>query len=249
MMLAIGNPFISAYLQADWFGRLVFLSLFILSMLSWWILIHKIWIFYKVRRLSYAFSKQFSDKDPLGLQFQKPLRGSWMELPHPYFDIYKVLKQYTLQIISRNHQIEPELPTALSVADLDLIAAQVSSAVVLAAKKMEKNLFVLSTTVTLAPFLGLLGTVWGILLAFSQIQHKGGAAASHVSMLSGLSLALATTVIGLIVAIPALIGYNYLRNAGREYRRDMENFSHLLLTALELQYRKTVHEKTLSSNS
>ena len=91
--------------------------------------------------------------------------------------------------------------------------------------------------VTLAPFLGLLGTVWGILLTFSQIEAKG-MSGSNTGMLAGLSLALATTVVGLLVAIPALVGYNYLRNWLREYRREAEEFSHLLLTSVELQYRK-----------
>lgn len=64
-------------------------------------------------------------------------------------------------------------------------------------------------------------------------------------MLSGLSMALATTVIGLVVAIPAIVGYNYLKNAGREYRREMEDFSQLLLASIELQYRKPEHAQKI----
>ena len=122
----------------------------------------------------------------------------------------------------------------LSQADLELIAANTYSTIATQHKILEKNLFILSTIVTLGPFLGLLGTVWGILLTFSELQGTQG----NSSMLSGLSMALATTVVGLVVAIPALIGYNYLKNRGKEYRRDMEHFSDLLLTNLELQYRK-----------
>jgi len=105
---------------------------------------------------------------------------------------------------------------------------------------LEKNLFVLSTIVTLGPFLGLLGTVWGILLTFSEL-HSRGISSSNAAMLAGLSMALATTVIGLVVAIPAVIGYNYIKNAGREYLREMEDFSQVLLSTLELQYRKPDH--------
>jgi biopolymer transport protein TolQ len=244
MIFASGNPFVSAYLQSDWFGKGIFWALFALSALSWWILIHKSWVFFHVRQMSRDFGALFSDKDPLGLQFHRPLQGKLVEVPHPFFDIYKVLKRYALQIINRNHLFDPQKETALSEADLGLIESQVYAAVVAASKKLEKNLFVLSTIVTLAPFLGLLGTVWGILLTFSQLHQRGGAMASNMSMLSGLSLALATTVIGLVVAIPALAGYNYLKNAGREYRRDMEGFSHLLLTSVELHYRKPADAKT-----
>ncbi|HSX12494.1 MAG TPA: MotA/TolQ/ExbB proton channel family protein, partial [Rhabdochlamydiaceae bacterium] len=104
-------------------------------------------------------------------------------------------------------------------------------------KNLEKNLYVLSTIVTLAPFMGLLGTVWGILMTFSGLQD-GGAIGANSSILGGLSTALATTVMGLIIAIPALISYNYLKNAVRNYASDMDDFLTLLLSNIELQYRK-----------
>jgi biopolymer transport protein TolQ len=243
ILIAAGNPFISAYVQSDWFGKGIFWGLFILSALSWTVLVHKIWIYYQVRRLSNEFTSLFSEKNPLGLQFTRP-RGQLLEVPHPFFEIYIALKQKTLQIINRNHFYLPNEETVLSEADLGLIESQVQSALASQHKALEKNLFILSTIVTLGPFLGLLGTVWGILLTFSELQSRG-ISSSNSAMLAGLSMALATTVIGLVVAIPALVGYNYLKNAGREYRRDMEDFSQLLLATLELQYRKPDHAQKI----
>ncbi|HSX11821.1 MAG TPA: MotA/TolQ/ExbB proton channel family protein, partial [Chlamydiales bacterium] len=185
----------------------------------------------------------FSEKDPLGLQFARP-KGKLLDVPHPYFEIYKALKQKTLQIFSRNHFFAPNAETILSEADFGLIESQVQSALALQHKILEKNLFVLSTIVTLGPFLGLLGTVWGILLTFCELNSRGFSS-SNAAMLTGLSMALATTVIGLVVAIPAIVGYNYLKNAGREYRREMEDFSQLLLASLELQYRKPEHAQKI----
>ena len=241
----MGNPFINAYLQSDGFGKGIFWGLFILSVISWTVLIHKTWIYYRVRRLSSQFAAQFSESDPLGLQFAKPMQNEGLiEVPHPFFDIYKALKSHVLRIIAKNHFYAPGIPLTLTDSDLGLIEAQVYTAMASAGKKLETNLFLLSTVVTLAPFLGLLGTVWGILVTFSQMQSKG-LGASNNAMLSGLALALATTVLGLVVAIPALVGYNYLKNACREYRRDMEDFSHLLLTSVDLHYRKPEYaEKT-----
>ncbi len=240
LVFATGNPFVTAYVQSDWFGKGIFWGLFFLSVLSWTILTHKTWIYCQVRRLSNEFISLFSEKEnPLELQFTRP-KGRLLEVPHPFFEIYKVLKQKTLQIISRNHFFVPNGETLLSEADLGLIESQVQSALATQHKLLEKNLFILSTAVTLGPFLGLLGTVWGILLTFSEL-HSRGISTSSTAMLSGLSMALATTVIGLVVAIPALVGYNYLKNMGREYRRDMEDFSQLLLATLELQYRKPDH--------
>jgi biopolymer transport protein TolQ len=170
------------------------------------------------------------------VQFHRLTWGRLGEAPHPLFEMYRGVKQQTLQIINRNHLHANEQPAQLSGDDLDLIESQVSLTLSSATKKIDQHLFILSTIVTLAPFLGLLGTVWGILLTFSELQ--GGFQSNHSAMLSGLSMALATTVLGLLVAIPAIIGYNYLKNSGRELRRDMENFAHCLLSSIELHYRK-----------
>jgi biopolymer transport protein TolQ len=243
MIFAAGNPFISAYVQSDALGKGIFWALFLLSILSWSVIVHKGWIFFHVRNLSSHFASLFSEKDPLGLQCSRHLKGRLLEVPNPFFEIYKAMKQNTLQMIQRNHLYFPTQETTLSEADLGLIESQIYTTKESQLKKLEKNLFILSTVVTLAPFLGLLGTVWGILLTFSQLQESG-MAASNANMLTGLSLALATTVVGLIVAIPALVGYNYLKNKLREYRREAEDFSSLLLAAVELHYRKTEYAKT-----
>jgi biopolymer transport protein TolQ len=243
ILFATGNPFIASYLQSDWFGRAIFWGLFILSALSWTVLVHKAWIYYQVRKISNEFMGLFSEKDPLSLQLTKP-KGRLLEVPHPFFEIYRTLKQKTLQLINRNHFYIPNIETNLSEADLSLIESQVQAAMASQYKLLEKNIYLLSTIVTLGPFLGLLGTVWGILVTFNDLQSRG-LSSSNSAMLAGLSTALATTVIGLLIAIPALIGYNYLKNAGREYRRDMEDFSQLLLATLELQYRKPDHAQKI----
>src|SRR3990167_3907309 len=217
MIFAAGNPFISAYLQSDGFGRAIFWGLILLSAISWWVLVYKSWMLYQMKKLSSDFRDLFSEKDPLGLQFSRKRDGKLLEVPHPFFAIYKALKQQTLQIISKHHFYIPNQEVQLSDADLGLIESQVSVAIASETKHLEKHLFILSTAVTLAPFLGLLGTVWGILMTFSQLQEKSHGAMNNAAMLSGLSLALATTVLGLVVAIPALVGYNYLKSAGKEY--------------------------------
>jgi len=232
MFLIASNPFISAYSESDWFGKGIFFGLFILSALCWTIVLFKAWQFWAVNKLSNQFSDQFAEKkdDPLNLQFQRPLLSRIGEIPHPLFDIYRNVKQQTLLLIGRSQD------SALSDADMQLIESGVGAAISMSSKRLERHLFILSMIVTLAPFLGLLGTVWGILLTFSQLQ--AGAHAGNAAMLSGLSMALATTVLGLVVAIPALVGYSYLKNASKEARREMEGFSHSLLSAIEMQHRR-----------
>lgn len=241
---AAGNPFISSYVESDWFGKTIFMGLFLLSAVCWTLLIHKAWIFAKVRKLSSEFMDLFDEKDPLNLSFTRP-KGNLFDVPHPYFELYKALKQKVLQLISRNHLFAPHSETVLSEADLGLIDSQIQAVLTKQHKILEKNLFILSTIATLGPFLGLLGTVWGILLTFSQL-HSRGISTGNAAMLSGLSTALATTVIGLVIAIPAFAGYTYLKNASKEYRKDMEDFSQIILCAIELQYRRPEHAQAIS---
>ena len=125
----------------------------------------------------------------------------------------------------------------LSPTDIDFVEAHLATQVAYQTKNLEKNLFILATVVSLAPFLGLLGTVWGILTTFADMQTQTSGS-THQIVLSGLSLALATTVLGLVDAIPALIGYNYLKNNIRDFEIDMEGFSTEILACVEIQYRQ-----------
>ncbi|HLB53072.1 MAG TPA: MotA/TolQ/ExbB proton channel family protein [Chlamydiales bacterium] len=235
LFAAAQNPFLSSYFQSDFLGKAIFLGLFLLSLFTWAIVLHKLWLIFKIRRLSIELKQAFSEKDPLGLQWNRKIKA----VPHPFFEIYKSMKQATLKIL---------MLSPLSEEDLEWIQEEIYATLEKQNQKIEKNLFILSTITTLAPFLGLLGTVWGILLTFSQLQDRTGAMHQNNSMLSGLALALTTTVLGLIVAIPALVGYNYLKHASQEYRKQMESFAHQLMIALRI-YRKKDHAKTPSLQS
>jgi len=126
----------------------------------------------------------------------------------------------------------------MSPSDIELVESHLVSNISKQTKTLEKNLFVLSTIVSLAPFLGLLGTVWGILNTFSDLQAQTMIGNTSQLALNGLSLALATTVVGLIDAIPALIGYNFLKNRIHNYRMTMEEFSTNILASVEFHYRQ-----------
>ena len=227
-MLIAANPFVNAYLQSDWFGKGIFLALFALSVVSWTVILIKSWQLVQIRRSSGEFTLLFAEQkqQPLHFQFSRPPQARGIQAPHPFFEVYKAAKQAALPIIGE--------ADSLSLANLDRIELQTLFSAASQYKALEKHLFILSTVVTLGPFLGLLGTVWGILLTFAELPN--GFSSSNTAMLSGLSMALATTVIGLVIAIPALVGYNYLKNAHKEYRRDLDLFSQQLLTAIEMRY-------------
>lgn len=226
------NPVLDAYGQSDFFGKIIFVSLLFLSVVTWGLLIQK-WLVQKTAKKQALQLQQLVPKlrkHPLGLDMT--LHAG------PFLEIYQALKGQTLELLNKNKQVlKEEQSIYLSSSDIDLLESRLITTISSETKKMEKNLFILSTIVSLAPFIGLLGTVWGILVTFSELQ-SGGGANSSAAVMGGLATALGTTVLGLIVAIPALIAYNYLRSSTAHFSAEMEDFSHLLLASVELHYRK-----------
>lgn len=234
------NPFVQAYVQSDFLGKSIFFALLLLSIATWIILLYKIRATSEARRSAAAFQKMFQEQrnSPLAIDFAHDKDS------HPFSSLYQALREQTVGILNKNRRFSQETKgkearTYLSPADIDLVGAHLMTTVSNQTKQLESHLYLLSTIVSLGPFLGLLGTVWGILTTFSELQtHTGGAGGTHQMVLGGLSLALATTVLGLLDAIPALVGYNYLKSTIRDFEVDMESFSNEILSSVELQYRQ-----------
>src|SRR5262249_11717563 len=100
--------------------------------------------------------------------------------------------------------------------------------------KLESGLILLAIAVSGAPFLGLLGTVWGVMSTFSGIARSGSA--SLATMAPGVSAALITTVAGLLVAIPSMFGYNWLVHNLRVLTVELDNFAQDLVSKMETEY-------------
>ncbi len=232
------SPFLTAFATADGFGKLIFLSLFALSIVSWVILVHKFLLLKKIEAGSMQFAS-FIKEQKENLFHLKEHHMPKTDTPHPFKSIYFSLKKKTQDFLAKNQyfQKSSNAPVYLSNTDVHAVQNDVSASIAKSCKELEKNLFILSTIVTLAPFLGLLGTVWGILVAFNELQG-GASLGSSTALLGGLSTALTTTVLGLLIAIPALVGYNYLKNTIKHYSKEMEDFGSYLTSQVELQYRQ-----------
>ena len=96
---------------------------------------------------------------------------------------------------------------------------------------MERFLPFLATTASAAPFIGLFGTVWGVMSAFHGIGQQGSASLAVVA--PGISEALIATAAGLAAAIPAVIGYNYFVGRVRHWTTEMDNFALELANLIE----------------
>lgn len=234
----------NAYSQSDLFGKMIFLALFSLSLLCWIILLHKTYVIYSIRKLTPKYLQTIDKQKNNILDIKTSVIPQFIkkEVTNPFFFIYTHTKQSTLHFLKKNQYFQQTMhpstmDTFLSKTDIESIDETIQTHIHQQTKKLEKNLFILSTIVSLAPFLGILGTVWGILISLFEMQSAGSAQSSSL-ILSGLSTALATTVLGLVIAIPALICYNYLQTAIKNLYVDMSHFGHDLLANIELQYRK-----------
>jgi biopolymer transport protein ExbB/TolQ len=137
--------------------------------------------------------------------------------------------------------LEPRLkaskkPGEVSLKAMEHIKRALESAVAKEALKLESGLIFLAIAVSGAPFLGLLGTVWGVMSAFSYVAMKGNA--DLATMAPGVAGALITTVAGLLVAIPSMFGYNWLVHHLRVLTVELDNFAQDLVSRMETEFLK-----------
>jgi len=99
---------------------------------------------------------------------------------------------------------------------------------------LEKGMIVLSTAVAGGPFIGLLGTVWGVMETFAGIAKAGQA--SLTAMAPGVAGALIATVVGLLVAIPAMFGYNFMVTTIRNITQELDGFASRYANQIEHHY-------------
>ncbi len=240
------NVLFQAFITSDFFGKLIFIGLSILSVITWLVLLQKFFQYRTVRKEANKLQLFVvkAGNNILSIDSSKIDSGeNEKEGLNPFLAIFNSIKEKTVEILDKNHFFISRNSTGkhdsvfLSTADLEHLEATAQITLSNEAKRLEKNLYLLSTIAPLAPFVGLLGTVWGILISLNEMQREATTHANS-AVLSGLTTALATTVIGLLIAIPALIAYNYLRNQLKDVCTEMEDFSSILLSSIELQYRR-----------
>jgi biopolymer transport protein ExbB/TolQ len=121
---------------------------------------------------------------------------------------------------------------------MEHVKRTLESAVAREALRLESGLILLAIAVSGAPFLGLLGTVWGVMSAFAGIAQAAaaGSRGDLAAMAPGVSGALITTVAGLLVAIPSMFGYNWLVHTLRVLTVELDNFAQELVSKMETEY-------------
>jgi biopolymer transport protein ExbB/TolQ len=232
-------------------GKITMSALLVLSLFSWTIIITK------ARQLAIArkwarkfFAAYNSTRDPMDIKrsgqefegapaFQLYIRGA--------DEVDYHLKNNPVRVGGRapvpsdpglgrgdtDHMARAKT-TKISVASYEAVKVVMEEAAAAEAMSLEKGMIVLSTAVAGGPFIGLLGTVWGVMETFAGIASAGSA--SLTAMAPGVAGALICTVIGLLVAIPAMFSYNFMVTTIRAITQELDGFSSRYANQIEHLY-------------
>lgn len=224
--------------ESNWSGKIIVLVLFVGSMFAWSIMLTKIKELRVARRMSRRFLQAYrKEGHPAALFIRRQhFDGS------PLNDIYqRACTALGAAFESRGVDPNDLFMGAVGATEHHLNEIQVSgvrnvSERTLAdqALLLENSMGFIATAITTAPFLGLLGTVWGVMDAFGGMAVSGSAMLSAVA--PGISSALLTTVVGLLVALPSAIGYNILSDQIRRLSVNMDNFVQEFMADVEHHY-------------
>ncbi|SHJ49457.1 Cell division and transport-associated protein TolQ [Malonomonas rubra DSM 5091] len=214
-------------LQAGPVVKLVLLILVYFSLVSWAIIFYKFTIVQKAikesdRFLDFFWSKKRFDVVGQGIKdfSNSPLATLFREGYHEMLQLKKKSANP-----DEDHDFSSEMDTT------EIVGRALRRATTQETHRLEKYLTFLATTGSTAPFIGLFGTVWGIMDAFHGIGQTGSASLAVVA--PGISEALIATAIGLAAAIPAVMGYNHFLNKVNVLIGEMDNFSQEFLNIVE----------------
>ena len=209
-------------------GKLVLLILIGFSIASWTIIVHKWRLIRRIKRENRLFREVFADSEHLALVYGATRQFHVAPLARIFAAGYAELRPYVnTRMPVRGHdgssdELDRELlhsPEPLQIERFRRVLTQVAAEEVV---WLERHLSFLATTGSTTPFIGLFGTVWGIMNAFHGIGLRGSATLATVA--PGISEALIATAAGLAVAIPAVMAYNYFVSQIRVLGAEMENF-------------------------
>jgi biopolymer transport protein TolQ len=240
-----------AFEKATTEGKMTICALILLSIFSWTVIITKGRQLYRARKAGKKFFKAYRDtRDPLEIA----RRGEEFD-GAPAYELYYVgaeeteyqLKNHPVRIThvkpvssgptatgAETDVLARQITTKISTGSFDSVRVSLERAASAESLSLEKGMIILSTAVAGGPFIGLLGTVWGVMETFSGIAKAN--AASLTAMAPGVAGALIATVVGLFVAIPAMFAYNYMVTTIRAITQELDAFAAEYATALEHKY-------------
>ena len=203
----------SLFLRADIVVKSVIILLIAASIYSWAIIIEKFKMFKKINQSTVEFEEKFWKS--------KSAESFYNNLPANKDDPMSNVFRKTMQVVlkSRSRSNLNEKLTSLLVSNIE---SEVNF--------LEKNFSFLATVGSTAPFIGLFGTVWGIMNSFQSIAVSRNTSLAIVA--PGIAEALFATALGLLAAIPAVVAYNKFNNDSKKYSQRLENFAKRFLSII-----------------
>ena len=217
-------------LHAGPVGQMVMLTLLIFSLVSWTIVIMKARLFRKVRLDSEDFVETFWTSTNLSEAYNNANEFEYSPQAEVFVAGFAELEKIN-KIRNRKDETRGGDTLDMQLATMDNLKRAIRKAASQNINQLGSNLPFLATTGSAAPFIGLFGTVWGIMASFHDIGQRGSASLAVVA--PGISEALVATAAGLAVAIPAVVFYNYFSNKLDEIDGEITNFSTDFLNLVE----------------
>ncbi|HEU6447307.1 MAG TPA: MotA/TolQ/ExbB proton channel family protein [Verrucomicrobiae bacterium] len=239
-------------------GKITVITLLVLSLFSWTIIISKFRQLLIAQKATKKFMATYAaTRNPLDIQ----RRGEEFDGAPAYQLYIRGADELAYQLKNNPVQLEPvrrsrsaasdgntdylahSVTTKISTQSFEAVKVVLEEAAGSEAMALEKGMIVLSTAVAGGPFIGLLGTVWGVMSTFAGIAESK--AATLTAMAPGVAAALVATVTGLLVAIPAMFGYNFMVTTIRHLTQELDGYASRYANQIEHVYvdRRDIEDK------
>jgi biopolymer transport protein TolQ len=212
-------------LDAGLMVKFVLLILLVLSVISWTIIFLKFRYYRKIKAENEAFDSDYQRSSKLSELLPASKKYSCSTTA----EVFRV--GYTELTKMNKSAKDTARSEEISLSSIDNVQRALNRASNTEMTKLESALGFLATTGSASPFIGLFGTVWGIMETFKSIGARGSATLAVVA--PGISEALIATAAGLAAAIPAVIFYNYFLNKSKVMVQEMDNFADEFLNIIE----------------
>ena len=220
---------LSFFLQTGWIAKIVLVILLLFSLASWSVILAKWRELSTARRASERFLRVFRKSSRLSEAAEAAPQHRSSPLAAMFQAGYTELEA-GIRATRRAGASDSEL----KLRSLDGVSRALERAVGSEVERLQRALPLLATTASVTPFIGLFGTVWGIMNTFRAIGATGST--SILTVAPGIAEALVNTAAGLLAAIPAVIAYNHLLADARHLRRRMDDFALEFLNLVERNF-------------
>lgn len=209
-------------------GKIIIFALVIFSIFAWSVMVSKAIQMRRANRLNRLFDAEFRNQKHVLSMYDRRIQVEGC----PLFAVYQE-GSFALDARLKSPEDQSRRKN-ISLKSMEHVKRALEAAVARESLKLESGLILLAIAVSGAPFLGLLGTVWGVMITFADVGQRGQA--DLPTMAPGVSAALVTTVAGLLVAIPSMFSYNWLVHNLRVLTVELDNFAQELVSKMETEY-------------